>query len=115
MKDSRITAGEVGITLDGAPATLRPTVGAGIAINQMFGNLQEAHRRVQALDLEATGFIVAKAIGARDGDIKSVTEKVFATGLQDLRLPVMQYIAMLTNGGKPINPEPDEGNGEATS
>lgn len=113
--ESRINAGEVGITLAGSPATLRPTLGAGIAINQMFGNFQEAHRRVAALDLEATSFIVAKGIGARDSDLKAVTEKVFATGLQELRLPVMRYIGILSNGGKPINPEADEGNGEATS
>jgi hypothetical protein len=113
---SKITAGQVAITLDGEPRHLTPTLNAATGISRQFGGLQAAQQRVLAQDLDAYVAIVRFGLGLRtDAEAKGLAEKVFAAGVRDMALPLVEFLIILANGGKPVEdkaePEGDAGNG----
>lgn len=105
---SRVTAGEVAITLNGEERILKPTLGAATRVNKAFDGYQNANRRVAALDLEAYVFIIRQGLGLADGDEKDLREHVWRAGVTNLSGPVATYVAILANGGRPLDDQPSE-------
>ena len=92
------TPGTLSVNLDGTPSDLRCSLYAAKQINAMFGDYQGALDRLRALDLNAYIAIVAAGLGK---DARDVEDKVYTTGMSDLILPLMKFVNMLGNGGRP--------------
>ena len=97
--------GDVSITLDGQPVTLRCTLRAATEVTATFGSYTEVYRRLASLDHRANVLVVAAGLGK---DPKDVEGQVYRTGLHGLVKPLTEYITLLSNGGRP--PRQDEGN-----
>lgn len=106
---SKITSGEVVISLDGEERTLRPTLNAATRINSQFGGFAGALGQIQALNLEAMTYIVRQGLGASDAEAKGLREQVYQAGVLEMVGPLSRYVMLLANGGKLSS---DEGEGE---
>lgn len=114
---SKITSGEVVITLDGEERTLKPTLNAATRVNNRFGGFTKALPEVSALNLDAFVYIIGQGLAAKDDEMKTMKEKVWRTGLADLVNPVGRFVMILANGGRDLDDdgaEPDE-DGEGNS
>jgi hypothetical protein len=79
--------------------TLRCTLRAAKKINGLFGSIGAAIEKVGNLDLNAYIFVAAAGLG-KDPD--AVEDKVFTTGMRDLCAPMIEYLTMLSNGGRSL-------------
>lgn len=103
MTDSnRLTSGEVDIILAGETVTLRPTLGAALAVSRRFGGFRPAFERAFANDLEAVAEVVAAGTGQKLDDV--LMKRVWRD--LDAILPgVFDFLAILRNGGRRPDPE----------
>ena len=91
----------VAITLDGAPVTLRYTLGASKRIDSQFGDFGKAMNRIINFNFDAFPKVVAAALGK---EVRDVEDAVFAAGIDSLLRPLSEYLAWLSNGGRAPNP-----------
>lgn len=100
---SKITAGEVTITLGDDERTLVPTLGAATRISRAFGGFQAAHQRLLASDLDAFVTVVQHGLGLKtEAETKGLRDKVWSTGISSLMLPLVEFVSILANGGRPV-------------
>lgn len=90
---------DVEIKLGDKTETLRCTLRAAKAVNAM-GGFQAALQRIGAADLDAFTAIVAAGLGKRPVEIE---ERVWSTGIAGLSEPLVQYVLLLSNGGRPLS------------
>jgi hypothetical protein len=95
------TAEGVVVTLDGAPVTLRYTLGASKRIDSQFGDFVSAMRRVTNFNFESFPKVVAAGL---DKSPQEVEAAVFAAGMDSLLKPLSEYLSWLCNGGREPNP-----------
>ena len=102
MTKAKLGAGDVEMELDGETVTLRPTLKAARAISSQAGGISGAVEAVGKLDLDAVIGIVTLGLGLTGQEAREIPEKVWRTGLTELVDPVLQYLMILANGGRPI-------------
>ncbi|WP_430436865.1 hypothetical protein [Oceanibaculum nanhaiense] len=105
--ESVATLGEVEIELDGETVTLKPTYGATTRIEKRFGGWQGAVQAAAAVNTETLAFIVQQGLGLKDSDYPRLREAVWRSGAMDLTGPVIRYLRILANGGKPLDEDGD--------
>lgn len=111
---SKIFSGQVKIILDGEERILKPTIPAMRHIDAHFGGYQPAFDALRRSSVSACAFIVRHGLGMDDREAKEVFDKVARTGTAELVGPLSEFIAILANGGRPLNGEAEkdqEGNG----
>jgi hypothetical protein len=114
LMQSRITAGEITVSLNGNDLTLRTTPRAGLQISRQYGGLAKARQQLVDENIDAIVFILRLGSGMSDRDAKDLGDRVYRNGITaDLLVPLIKYVAMLGNGGKPL--DEDETGGDGTS
>lgn len=108
-KKPRIGDGDVAITLDGKACKLRPSLGACQTIDRAYRGLGKAVALLQDCSFDTIVFVVAAGLGK---DPEDVEDAVFATGALNLMNPCIEFVSIIGNGGRRIEPE-DEGGEEA--
>ena len=99
---SKITLGEVPITLDGDEIVLRPTMRAMTQISRTYGGLAKARTEIAQENIDAIAYVIRVGAGMNDRDAKDLGDRIFATGTADMIVPLIRYVAILGNGGKPL-------------
>lgn len=102
--------GNVPIKLDGVDLELKPTLFAATRVSALTGGFAPAVDAVRNLNLEVMTTVIALGLGLTAHGAKDIPEKVFGTGAISLMAPVIRYINILANGGRPL--ENTEGEGE---
>ncbi len=101
--NGKINAGEIYITLDGEPITLRPTMRAADLISNQLGGFAKAR---QAIYDENRGLIVSIiriGAGMKEEAARKLPEMLWRNGLNlKLLMPILEYLAVLNNGGRPL-------------
>lgn len=106
---SRINAGEVTITLAGEERVLKPTLRAMTMISSQMGGLAKARDALAAQDFQAVVTVIRWGLNMPDSEAKRLPEMVFETKLDvDLLVPLIRFIGILANGGKPLPDDPVE-------
>ncbi len=106
---SKLTAGDVVITLAGEQRVLRPTLRAITMISAHFGGLAKARDALASQDFQAVFQVVRWGLNASDKEAKDLPQQIFETGIiSDLLVPLIRYIGILANGGKPMPDDPLE-------
>lgn len=105
---SKLNAGNIPIMVADKEYLLRPTLDAIVKINTQFGGLRKARDAVVNEDIAAVVFIIQAGANLPPNSIKALTEAVFDAGINDLLLPLMQFVMILGNGGRPLSDEPDD-------
>ncbi|WP_454917284.1 hypothetical protein [Xanthobacter sediminis] len=97
--------GHVEVTLAGQSATLVPTLGCAMELCRRHGSLGDLLAKLESYDLPAAVDTVRCGLGRPERDHGAVAEDVFATGLVDLTAPLVRFVIILANGGKPLKRE----------
>lgn len=110
-------AGNVTITLDGDEYTLKPTLHAIKTLSANYEGLAGCLRRLQTMDFNAYVNVINIGTGAKGQAAKDMEASIFRTPVGDMVGPLVEYVAVLMNGGRPVetndaaSDEGDEGNG----
>lgn len=106
---SRINAGDVVITLAGDERILRPTLRAITMISSQYGGLAKARDALAAQDFQAAATVIRWGLNMPDSEAKKLPDMLFETGLNaELLVPLIRFIGILANGGKPMPDDPVE-------
>ena len=109
MAKASIGAGNVEIKLDGETVVLRPSLRAAQAISRQAGGIMAAVEAIGKFNLDVMTQVVALGLGREP---KDVADAVWRTGMADLSGPVINYLSILANGGRPVQSEGGEGEGD---
>ena len=109
MTKTHIGAGNVEIELNGEAVTLRPTLKAAQNISRAKGGIASAIEAVGRFDFDVMVTVIALGLGAEGKDARELPDKVFSTGMADLVAPVISYLTILANGGRPVQETGGEG------
>lgn len=106
---SKLTAGDVTILLAGEPRVLHPTLRAITMISNTYGGLAKARDALASQDFAAVVVVIRWGLNLSDTEAKKLPDQVFETGVtSDLLVPLIRYIGILANGGKPLPDDPIE-------
>ena len=112
---SKIHSGEVTIVFsDDDERVLRPTLGAATRISRAFGGFQAAHQKILASDLDAFVTVIQHGLGLKtEAETRGLRERVWSAGISKLMLPLVEFVSILANGGRPIEEEVAEPEGKS--
>lgn len=91
--------GDVILTLDGEEVVLKPTLSACLTISRMNNGIRNTLNRVMELDFDTLVKVIAAGIGKPV--TKELQEAVYKTGVYVVGTPVMRFITVINNGGRP--------------
>jgi hypothetical protein len=109
---AQIGAGIVSIELDGDDVVLRPSLQAAQTISRQSGGISAAVAAVGRFDFDVIVSVVTLGLGVTGKDAKAIPEKVWRTGLTDLVGPVTKFLTIIANGGRPIDGDGGEEDGD---
>lgn len=112
MTTAKLGAGNVTIHLDGEDVVLRPTLKAAQNISRAKGGIMAMVEAVSRFDLDAMVTVIAQGIGAEGREARELPERVFTSGQADLVAPLINFLSILANGGRPVD-ETAGGEGQA--
>ncbi len=105
----KITTGEVSISFDDEELVLRPTMRAASTISRQFDGFANARAALVRENLDAVVFILRQGLNLSDRDARDLPDRVFKNGITaELLIPLIRYVAVLGNGGRPIDEEEEE-------
>lgn len=101
-------AGNVEITLGGEQLTLRPTLQAALTVSRQGGGIRGAMTRAMDMDLDTLVMVIRAGIGTDEAKrLKNLDTMVFEAGLTDaggaVVSRVMEFLANLARGGRPVD------------
>lgn len=105
-----LNEGEVEVILNAQPITLRPTLAAMTALNRLYAGFGPLQARLMAQDVDAIIATIRIGANLKDDAAKRLERRVFHNGLTpDLIIPLIRYVDIVANGGKPRpdNPDPE--------
>lgn len=106
---SKLTAGDVVITLAGEQRVLHPTLRCITMISSQYGGLAKVRDALASQDFGAVTTVIRWGLNLSDNEARKLPEQVFATGVTaDLLVPLIRFIGILANGGKPMPDDPLE-------
>ncbi|BBK37685.1 hypothetical protein STAQ_27630 [Allostella sp. ATCC 35155] len=109
---SKLNQGEVEIVLGGQTRVLRPTINAVRALSRIYDGLDSCRNKLATQNLEVTTNVIRYGLGLNDAEARNLDAQVYRQGLTaDLILPLMRFVAILGNGGKPVEEDPADGGG----
>jgi len=111
MSKARVGLGNVMITLDAREYTLVPTLAAAQGVSRISGGIRGAIDAIIKLDIDVVTRIVQLGLGPKvTKEIgPGLPDLIWQSGLTDsggeLAAKCIEYLTMLSNGGRPIIPE----------
>lgn len=110
---SKLTSGNVTITLAGEEVVLKPTPRAAVTISNHFTGLHAAVPRIVGQDIAAMSVVIAAGAGIKGEAAKGLNDKVYRAGLSNIAADLVEFIIILMNGGKrPDDTDAAEDDGE---
>lgn len=118
MRNFKINAGEIDIVLNEDKLVLKPTIRAATTISRQFNGFSEARRLLVAENFDAVVSIIRLGLNLSDNDARgrglppnhqSIEDRVYLNGITaELLIPLIKYVAVLGNGGRPLPDEPED-------
>ena len=104
------------IKVDGNELELVPTLAALECLNKKYGDFANVLNGINSLNFDTYIDViyvgVKKQLPSNEKERKETAQEIFNTGIVDLLAPVTEYIMLLLNGGRKIDPEEEQ---EATN
>lgn len=95
--------------------TLVPTYRALEQISQRFGGHVKAIESIRSLDVQAMVLVTKAGVPKlKDAEVKELPRLIYEAGVVKASVPLIQFLAVLANGGKPL-PDGDEEEGGETA
>lgn len=106
---SRITSGEVLVSLNDEELVLKPSIKAFGAINRQFDGLAGARAALVRENTEAIAYVLRYGLNLSDKDAKDLPDRIYENGITaELIIPLIKYVVVLGNGGRPLPDEPED-------
>jgi len=112
MAKATLGAGNVEIELDGQTVVLKPTLRAAQTISRQSGGILGAVERIGKFDLDTMIQVVTLGLNATGKEAQTIPDKVWETGMTELVAPVTKFLSILANGGRPVDEDGGEGDGD---
>jgi virulence-associated protein VagC len=107
-----LNEGEVEIVLNGNKRVLRPTLNAITQISRLHNGMNGVTQALVNSDFDAVVAVVRHGLGIPDREATRLPAEIYKNGLtQDLVIACINYVSILTNGGRPradVPPETDD-------
>lgn len=110
---SKLDQGEVMITLGDKEYTLKPSIGAMRALSRQYGGLLPAAQQIQAFNIDAWVFVVRQGAQLSDEAAKGLDKRIYDAGLDGLMQPLVTFVNLLSNGGRPATVAAGDDDGDA--
>lgn len=104
-KEVSVGDGDVPISIDGKQFVLKPSYKACVALATGGDGLRALISRCANLELDTIHRIVAEGLGRNPNDLR---EKLYAAGLRNVSGPCIDYLVVLSNGGRPVPKDEDK-------
>jgi hypothetical protein len=98
------------IELDGEEVTLIPSPDAIISLSAKYDGFAPLVGALQRLNVQAAIDVVTVGAGVKDKAAKAMQAQVVTEGVVTLMPKLIEFVMVLSNGGKPLT-EPTEGEG----
>lgn len=108
MTKAKLGAGNIDIELDGETVILRPNLKAAQNISRQKGGIMAAVDAVGKFDFDTMVNVIVLGLGVDGKEARDIPEKVYSTGMADLVAPVINYLTILANGGRPVSETTDD-------
>lgn len=106
---SRITSGEIQVILNEEDLILVPSIKAFNMINRQFDGLANARAALVRENSDAVVFVLRLGLNLSDRDARDLPDRVYKNGITaELLIPLIKYVAILGNGGRPLPDEPED-------
>ena len=125
MKTFKINAGEIDVVLNDDRLVLKPTIRAATTISRQFNGFAEARRMLVAENFDSVVSVLRLGLNLSDNDARgrglppnhqSIEDRVYQNGITaELLIPLIKYVAVLGNGGRPLPDEPEDSAGNEMS
>jgi hypothetical protein len=104
---AKLSAGDVVITINGQERVLKPTLRALTVISSQYNGLFKAREMIVQQDFAACVFIIRHGLNLNDREAKTLPDEIYENGLTfDLLGPLIRFMGILANGGKPLPDDP---------
>lgn len=113
MSEKKLGAGNVTITIDGDDYTLKPTPYAIKTLSANYDGLTGCLDRLRRMDMNAFIYVINIGTGTKGQAAKDLEAAICRTPMGDLVGPLVEYVAVLMNGGRPLENNDDGGDDEA--
>lgn len=90
--------GDVPLDLDGEEVILRPSLKACIGISRLHSAPYETAQKVLGLDFDTSVKVLALGLNQAP---KQLEERLYRTGLVNVRNELIRFIHIVNNGGRP--------------
>lgn len=104
---------DVPIILDGEELSLKPTLEACLRISRLHTSPYETANKIMAMDFDTITSVIAA--GLRRTVNKELQEKVFRTGIVNIRAELVSFIHIVNNGGRPLEDESEDDKKDETN
>ncbi len=117
MTEFKMNSGEVEIVLNKEEFTLKPNYLAASAVSRQFDGYGNARAALVRENFDAAVFVIRVGLNLSGKDARDLPERVYKNGLTaELLIPLIEYVAILENGGRPVEisneeskePDPNE-------
>ena len=120
LAKAKVGIGNIPITLAGNEYNLVPTLNAAQGISRSAAGLRGSMEAIMRMDVDQVVRVIQLGLGPRVvkdlGGVDKLPELIYQSGMTDtsggIIAKCIEYITVLTNGGKPLNPKKDEDEGE---
>jgi hypothetical protein len=112
----KLNTGEVSIVLAGETKVLRPTMQAATSLSRIYGGLGTLRDALAAQNIDAAASVIRYGLNLTDAHVKGLTRQIWETGMTaELIVPLIEFVAILGNGGRPVKDQAGDGEGGEAS
>lgn len=95
---------DIKLTLDGEEVYLKPTLEACLGISRLHHAPITTAGKVTDMDFDTILMVLALGLGVEPN--KKLQDKLYRTGILEVRDPLIKFIHVVNNGGRPVFTDP---------
>ncbi len=85
---------------DGRSLTLTPSAAVARKVNDHFGGMMPADRRLKSADMEAAAFIISAGAKIDGKEASDISKALWPLGSGKVVVTAIQFLTLLMNGGR---------------
>lgn len=95
-------AGDVVVMFEGKEVKLKPTLGALQGVSRRSGGVSGAISKLSEVDFDTVCYVLALGMDLTEKGAEGFEKRVFDEGVYNLVAPLVKYVTVLANGGRPL-------------
>ena len=100
-------AGDVVVMFEGKEVKLKPTLRALQGVSRRSGGVSGAINKLSEVDFDTVCYVLALGMDLTEKGAEGFEDRVFNEGVYKLVAPLVKYVTILANGGRPLDDSED--------